>query len=629
VDPAQPAYYVETSDEASTLRVDLWDPLTDMRMELWYTVYHEYDIITRRAVVVNSSPGAVTLRSIMSATVDLPTAKHHYTMSHLSGSWARERLLTSDRLHVGTKSIHSRRGASSHQHNPFFIISDGDYSEHSGDHYAFSLVYAGGFLGHAEMTQTGHLRLAMGIDPMTFEWNLASGDAFIAPEIALAYSHTGVGEISRQLHRLMRTRLVRGNFRDRRRPTLVNSWEAMYFDVSEDRILEDLAIPAAELGIELVVLDDGWFGERNNDRSSLGDWWPNPEKFPNGLAGVAERVRALGLEFGIWMEPEMISVDSDLYRAHPDWPLHVGERPRTESRNQLVLDLSRPDVRDFVVDAVATVLTSANISYLKWDFNRHLTEAGSAYFGAAQQGEIYHRFVLGVYDIMERLVTAFPNVLFESCSGGGGRYDPALLYYMPQVWTSDNTDAIARLKIQYGTSVAYPATTMSAHVTKSPNEQNGRTTTLATRGLVALGGVFGYELDLNVLDSQEQAQIKQQLALHDRIEDVVRTGDMYRLFSPYELDPQQPRLTSWMYVAADRQRAVLFAFNSDYYELVWNNPRVVLRGLDPAMVYELYDDVQLKRYTLPGAVLMSAGVPVIFNRDGSSLFYEIIAQSKS
>jgi len=362
-------------------------------------------------------------------------------------------------------------------------VRGSQFDENHGTHFAFGFVYSGGFQIEAEVTQTGMMRVNVGFEPSSFQWTLGPDESFATPEVLLATSSKGVGEISRQLHRLTRTRLVRGHWRDLPRPVLINSWEAMYFAVTEDDIVTKLAEPAAKLGFDLVVVDDGWFGERGSDETSLGDWYVNKDKFPNGLKGVADRVNALGLQFGIWMgtyerttgaqllsqlliEPEMISVHSDLYREHPDWALHVDGRPRSEGRHQLILDLSRPDVCQFVVDAVCGVLGSANISYLKWDFNRSLTEVGSARLPASTQGEVHHRYVLGLYWCLERITKAFPKVLLESCSGGGGRYDYGILYYSPQVWTSDNTDAIARQRIQYGTSIAYPASTMSCHVSK-------------------------------------------------------------------------------------------------------------------------------------------------------------------
>ena len=459
MDQGLPAAYVEDVGEATTLQITLEDDLTGLQVQLWYTQFHQFDIVTRQAMVVNVQrvPTALVVEVLNSATIDFPVSTQGgYHFSHLSGAWARERHFVTHELTIGTSSIQSRRGASSHQHNPFALLSDGPAHEEHGENFAVNLVYSGNFLIEAEVTQTGRVRLNAGINPFNFAWRLASGARFVSPEVVLAYSGSGYGAISRQLHQLYRTRMARGFWRDLRRPILVNSWEAMYFEVTEDKIYDSLAVPAAKLGIELVVLDDGWFGERHDDTTSLGDWFVNQDKFPNGIGALAARVNALGLKFGIWMEPEMISVDSELYRAHPDWALHTGDRPRTESRNQLVLDLSRPDVCAFVVEAVSEVLSLGNIEYLKWDFNRHLTEVSSEFYPADQQGEVSHRFVLGLYGIMETLVTRFPKVLFESCSGGGGRFDPGMLFYMPQIWASDNTDGVARAKIQYGTSIPYP-----------------------------------------------------------------------------------------------------------------------------------------------------------------------------
>jgi len=620
VDSAQPAIYLESDSEATSLRLLLEDPITKLQVHLWFTIYHDYDIITRRAVIMNnqSDGSTVYVEILNSATVDFPQlTAQDWHFSQLSGSWARERHFYSRPLKLGTTSVQSRRGASSHQHNPFALFSAGiPAHEELGEHFAFNLIYSGNFLIEAEVIQTGRLRVNVGINPFNFEWRLRNGETFTSPEVVMVYSASGYGKISRQLHRIYRTRLVRGFWRDQRRPILVNSWEAMYFDVSEEKILNNLAKPAADLGIELVVLDDGWFGERNNDRTSLGDWYVNLEKFPNGIAYLANEINSMGLTFGIWMEPEMISVDSNLYRAHPDWCLHTGDRARTESRNQLVLDLSRPEVRDFIVDAVVNILGSANIQYLKWDFNRHLTEVSSEAFGIDQQGEINHRFVLGVYDVMNRITSRFPNVLFESCSGGGGRFDPAMLYYMPQVWASDNTDGVARGKIQYGTSIAYPASALGAHVSVSPNEQNGRVTSMKTRSLMAMSGTFGYELDLLELSEADKIQVREFIAIHLSVEEIVRTGDMYRLLSPFDSN-----LCAWMFVTADQTRAAVFAFNSEYYEVIWNYPRLKLRGLSPDAIYSVKPIDLVVPQRLSGRTLMSAGLVFQFNGDSESALF--------
>jgi len=623
IDPALPAVYIESETEATTLQIILQDDVTGLIVELWYTQFHGYDVITRQTVI--SSPVAaeapVFVEVLHSATVDFhaATSATGYQFSHLSGAWARERHFVSRSLGLGSTSIESRRGASSHQHNPFALLSDGPAHEEHGEHFAVNLVYSGNFLIDAEMVQTGRVRLNVGINPFNFEWKLAPGARFVSPEVVLAYSASGYGEISRQLHELYRTRLVRGVWRDLRRPILVNSWEAMYFDVSEEKIVNDLAIPAAELGIEMVVLDDGWFGERHDDTTSLGDWFVNQDKFPNGIGALAARINGLGVKFGIWMEPEMISVDSELYRAHPDWALHTGDRPRSEGRNQLVLDLSRPDVCEFILGAITDVLSLGNIEYLKWDFNRHLTEVSSEFYPADQQGEVSHRFVLGLYDILEKVHQRFPKVLIESCSGGGGRFDPGMLFYSQQIWASDNTDPVARAKIQYGTSIPYPISSIGAHVSVSPNHQTHRHTPMVTRSLMALAGTFGYELALANLTELDRHWVRTFVALFHDIDEIVRVGRMYRLLSPFETN-----LCAWMFVSRDQTRAVVMAFNTGFYERTWVYPRLRLRGLNTEAVYNVEPlNRDLSPFTASARSLSSAGLVVSYYADSLAFFYTL------
>lgn len=422
----------------------------------------------------------------------------------------------------------------------------------------------------------------MGItyNPIDFTWLLEPGESFQTPEVVMVYSDKGLNGMSQTYHQLYRTRLARGVYRDRERPILINNWEATYFNFNEEKILR-LAKTAAELGIELFVLDDGWFGKRDNDRSSLGDWFVNKQKLPNGLEGLAKNINQMGMQFGIWMEPEMVSVDSELYRKHPDWCLHVPNRPRSEGRNQLVLDYSRKEVCDYIIQAISNVLASAPISYVKWDMNRHMTEIGSAALPPERQRETVHRYMLGLYRVMEEITSRFPHILFESCSGGGGRFDPGMLYYMPQTWTSDNTDAVSRLKIQYGTSLVYPISAMGAHVSAVPNHQVHRITSLEMRGHVAMSGNFGYELDLTKLSEEEKAIVKQQVAFYKDIRRLVQFGTFYRILSPFEGNE-----TAWMFVAEDKSEAFVA-----YFRVLAeaNAPLSFLRlkGLDPNKDYEI------------------------------------------
>ncbi|WP_310830194.1 alpha-galactosidase [Paenibacillus pedocola] len=573
-----PAVYAESDEEAETLVLILEDAGAGLRAELSYTVMTGYDAIIRSARLINTGKLPLKLDRALSASLDFPHA--NYELLHLSGSWARERHVVRAPLHSGRQGIDSKRGASSHQQNPFLALLSPHAGENSGEAYGFNLVYSGNFLAEAEVDQYGSTRVTMGINPFGFQWLLEQGDSFQTPEAVLVYSDQGIGGMSRTYHRLYRQRLVRGLFRDEPRPVLINNWEATYFGFDADKI-EDIARAGQALGIELFVLDDGWFGHRDDDTTSLGDWFVDKRKLPLGLSDLAERVKRLGMQFGLWFEPEMVSPDSELYRAHPDWCLHVPDKRRSESRNQLILDLSRVEVCDYIIDAVSSVLSSAPITYVKWDMNRHMTEIGSAALPPERQGETAHRYMLGLYRVMEEITSAFPHVLFESCSGGGGRFDPGILHYMPQTWTSDNTDAVERLKIQYGTSIVYPASAMGAHISDVPNHQVHRSTPLSMRGDVAMSGNFGYELDLTKFTAEEQEEAAAQIAFYKEIRSLVQQGEMYRLLSPFEGND-----TAWMFVSADRSEALACYFQV----LAGPNPahtRLRLQGLDPAKDYVL------------------------------------------
>lgn len=575
-----PATYIENDAEADTLLIHLRDESTGLRTILSYTVFRELDVIARSARFVNEGRETIALGRALSASVDFGHSEFDFLQ--LSGSWTRERHIHKRELVPGIHRIDSKRGASSHVQNPFIALLAKGASEDQGEVYGLSLVYSGGFLGQAEVDPFGVTRVQIGLQPFDFEWRLEAGEAFQTPEAVMVRSSEGLGGMSRTYHKLYRTRLSRGEFRDKARPVLVNNWEATYFDFNAGKIKE-IAAAGQELGIELFVLDDGWFGKRDNDRSSLGDWFEDSRKLPEGLAKLANDITATGMEFGLWFEPEMVSPNSELYRAHPDWCLHVPNRSRTEARNQLILDLSREDVRDYIVDSVSKVLESAPITYVKWDMNRNMTEIGSELQAANRQRETAHRYMLGLYDVLERIVSRFPHVLFESCSGGGGRFDPGMLYYMPQTWTSDDTDAVERLKIQYGTSIVYPASSMGAHVSAVPNHQVGRITPLEMRGHVAMSGNFGYELDLTKFTEQEKAEVKSQVEQYKSLRELIQFGDFYRIKSPFEGND-----TAWAYVSEDRSQAFAAYFR------VLGEPyaplrRLKLKGLDPH-----------KRYTVEG-----------------------------
>jgi alpha-galactosidase len=537
------------------------------------------------------------LEQAMSISLDFPD--FGFDSLYLHGSWARERHVERKRLAQGITAIGSRRGASSHNMNPFFALLRPDANERQGEVYGFSLVYSGSFLAQAEVDQYGTTRFSMGIQPFDFGWRLQQGESFQTPEAIMVYSAEGIGGMSRIYHKLYRTRLCRGQHRDAQRPVLVNNWEATYFNFNADKI-EEIAKAGAELGIELFVLDDGWFGHRDSD---------NRRKLPQGLGELASRVQANGMQFGLWFEPEMVSPDSELYRAHPEWCLHVPGRRRTEARQQLILDMSRKDVQEYLYERLSDLLSSVPISYVKWDMNRNMTEIGSAALLPERQSETAHRYMLGLYALLERITSQFPHVLFESCSGGGGRFDPGMLYYMPQTWTSDDTDAVERLKIQYGTSIVYPVSTMGAHVSAVPNHQVGRITSLAFRGDVAMSGNFGYELDLSKFTDEEKEIAKAQIATYKRIRPLVQQGDMFRLRSPFE-----GHETAWMFVSEDQSEALLF-----YYQVLAepNGPIrfIKLEGLDPARDYRLEESQEV----YGGDRLMSAGLPVSLQGDFTSM----------
>lgn len=605
-----PAVYVEDEGEADTLTILLEDAQAGLRAELTYTVLEKYDAITRSVRFVNTGGEPLSLNRALSASIDFPHAD--FELLQLSGAWGRERHVVRRPLEYGLTEINSKRGASSHQHNPFLALLSPGAGEDHGEVYALSLVYSGSFRAYAEVDQFQTARAAIGINPFGFNWLLGPGEGFQTPEAVLVYSAQGIGGMSRTYHRLYRTRLARGQHRDAPRPVLINNWEATYFDFDADKI-EAIAKAGKELGIELFVLDDGWFGKRDDDTTSLGDWVVDTRKLPGGIKDLAERVNRLGLQFGLWFEPEMVSPVSQLYEAHPDWCLHVPGKRRSLGRTQLILDLSREDVCDYIIRAVGDVLRSAPISYVKWDMNRHMTEIGSALLPANRQAETAHRYMLGLYRVMERLTAEFPHVLFESCSGGGGRFDPGILHYMPQTWTSDNTDAVERLKIQYGTSIAYPASAMGSHVSAVPNHQVHRITPLATRGDVAMSGNFGYELDLTKFTPEEKELVKKQVAFYKEIRTLVQQGDMYRLLSPFEGNE-----TAWMFVSENQDEAL-----AGYFRVLAepNGPlrRLRLKGLDPDRDYVLKETGAV----YGGDRLMNAGLllPELHGDFQSKLFH--------
>ena len=589
-----PATYTETQTEAKTLILTLRDEVTEVEVQLFYTIFADWPVITRSSKVINQGGETCYLESLASLSLDLPDAD--YDWLQLSGAWARERHIKERPLQQGIQSIESTRGISSPHHNPFVALKRPETTEFSGPVLGTALVYSGNFLIQAEVDTYDVTRLQLAINPFGFEWKLAAGQSFTSPEALLVYSERGLNGMSQVFHQLFRRRLARGYWRERARPVLINNWEATYFDFSENQLLE-LAEKAQEVGVELFVLDDGWFGQRTNDRAGLGDWFVNPERLPQGLGSLAERIHGLGMQFGLWFEPEMVNKDSQLYRTHPDWLLAVPDRQPHHGRNQFVLDYSRPEVVDEIFERLSAVIEEAQLDYIKWDMNRPLTDVFSAAWPADQQGEIFHRYVLGVYNLYERLTNRYPSLLFESCSSGGGRFDPGMIYYAPQAWTSDDSDAIERLKIQYGTSLLYPLSSMGAHVSIVPNHQTNRLTPLKTRGNVAFFGSFGYELDLNQLNPEELAEVREQIAFYKHHRELIHNGTFYRLQSPFKEDGQ----TAWMLVSQDQNTALLGTFKA-LNQVNRSHQRLQLKGLAADKVYRL----EGRAYT--GAELMRVGL---------------------
>ena len=589
-----PATYTEAQTEAKTLILTLRDALTEVEVQLFYTIFADWPVIARSSKVINQGKETCYLESLTSLSLDLPDAD--YDWLQLSGAWARERHIKERPLQQGIQSIESTRGISSPHHNPFVALKRPETTEFSGPVLGAALVYSGNFLIQAEVDTYDVTRLQIGINPFGFEWKLAAGQSFTSPEALLVYSEQGLNGMSQVFHQLFRRRLARGYWRERVRPVLINNWEATYFDFSEDQLLE-LAEKAQEVGVELFVLDDGWFGQRTNDRAGLGDWFVNPERLPQGLGSLAERIHGLGMKFGLWFEPEMVNKDSQLYRTHPDWLLAVPDRQPHHGRNQFVLDYSRSEVVDEIFERLSAVIEEAQLDYIKWDMNRPLTDVFSAAWPADQQGEIFHRYVLGVYDLYERLISRYPRLLFESCSSGGGRFDPGMLYYAPQAWTSDDSDAIERLKIQYGTSLLYPLSSMGAHVSIVPNHQTNRLTPLKTRGNVAFFGSFGYELDLNQLSPEELAEVREQIAFYKCHRELIHNGTFYRLQSPFKGDGQ----TAWMVVSQDQNTALLGTFKV-LNQVNRSHQCLQLKGLAVDKVY------RLEGCDYTGAELMRVGL---------------------
>lgn len=602
-----PATFATEESGCSTLEITMYDKYADIEVVLIYTAFDKLDVITRSAVITNKSEKPFKITRALSACVDFDTDK--MDMITLNGSWARERAVERCRLHHGKQLVDSCRGESSHQNNPFVALCDNNADEDKGEVFGFNFVYSGNFYAQAEVTQHKKTRFIMGINPLDFQWLLEKGESFTCPEVVMVHSDEGIGKMSRTFHDLYRNNLIRGEYKDKRRPILINNWEATYFNFDTDKLI-DIAKEASKLGIEMLVMDDGWFGHRDSDNSSLGDWFVYEKKLKGGLKYLVDEVNKLGMKFGIWFEPEMISPDSELYKAHPDWAIQIKGRPLTLCREQYVLDYSRKEVRDHVYGMMKKILDSANIEYIKWDMNRQLTEVGSATLPAERQRELWHRYVLGVYDLMDRLTTDYPHILLENCSGGGARFDPGMLYYSPQIWCSDDTDAIERLKIQHGTSMCYPCSAMGAHVSDCPNHTVGRNTPFKTRGHVAMVGTFGYELDVTRIPQEDRDAIPAQIEEFNKFNKLVRTGDHYRIGNMFEDNTWD----AWEFVAKDKSEA-LFEFVQVLARPNERSRRIKLKGLEPEAYY--YEESEPDK-KISGAALMNAGINIakMWNGDG-------------
>ena len=574
-------------NEAETLKIILEDPVTKVELHLLYGVLEKEDIITRSVIIKNAGKAPVTVKKAQSACLDF--LHGDYDLIKFYGRHAMERNM--ERMPVSHEStrIGSRRGTSSHQYNPGVILAGKNTNEDSGSCYGMLFVYSGNFLVEAEKDQYDQTRIQMGLTDELFAYPLEAGAEFIAPEVILSYTNKGLSRLSQQYHHCIMNHICQGKYVHANRPVLINSWEAAYFDFTGDTIVE-LAKEAKALGIDMVVMDDGWFGKRNDDNSSLGDWYVNEEKLGGTLTKLIERVNAEGVKFGIWIEPEMVSEDSDLYREHPDWAITIPGRKPVRSRNQLVLDFSRKEVRDEIFKRICAVLDQGNVEYIKWDMNRSLADIYAP--------NVTYDYVLGVYDFLEKLTNRYPDILIEGCSGGGGRFDAGMLYYTPQIWCSDNTDAINRTRIQYGTSFFYPVAAMGSHVSAVPNHQTGRVTSIHTRGVAAMSGTFGYELNPALLNAKEKAEIRAQLAQYREYQELIREGDYYRLSNPF-----QDNFAAWMVVSDDRSKALVSVIRLTAEA---NPPAayVTLKGMEEDAFYR--EKTTGKVY--PGAALMEAGI---------------------
>lgn len=592
--PGLPAVYAD-ENEAETLEIDMEDPVTKVQITLFYGILPELDIITRSACIKNAGSGKIYLEKAQAACLDFVVGE--YDLISFYGRHTMERNVQRMPIGHGAQVITSRRGTSSHQYNPVMILADRETTEDAGSCYAMSFVYSGGFKGEVEKDQYNQTRALLGLSDEQFSYPVKPGEIFYVPEVVITYSNTGLAKLSQNLHNCFRTHLCRGKYRDIARPILLNSWEASYFDFDGESICQ-LAKQAADLGIEMLVMDDGWFGKRNDDNSGLGDWYVNEDKLGQSLGSLIGKINDLGLKFGIWFEPEAVNEDSDLFRRHPDWVLAVPGRDPVRARNQLVLDFSRKDVVNHVFEEMCGILDQGNIEYIKWDMNRSLSDCYSQV--TKDQGRVMHDYVLGLYDFLERLVQRYPDILLEGCSGGGGRFDAGMLYYTPQIWCSDNSDALDRIRIQYGTSFGYPMSAVGAHVSAVPNHQTGRVTPFHTRGVAAMAGSFGYELDPKKLSDEEKYEIREQISEYKKYASLVQNGLYYRLTNPFERE-----VGAWEFISEDASEVLVNAVMLEVHGNMTVN-YIRLKGLTAGCMYQ--EEKSGKIY--PSDALMETGIPL-------------------
>lgn len=589
-----PAVYADES-EAETLEIVLKDKYSDIEVTLRYGVLPKLDIITRCASVANNTSEPVVLTKAASLCLDIPHGEWEWV--HFHGRHAMERLTERMPLCHGIQESSSTRGTSSHHQNPTVLLCSPDCTETSGSCIGAALMYSGSFQTKIQLDQMEQVRLVMGINPELFRWELKPSEVFDTPEVIMSYSSNGMEKLSHNFHKVIREHVCRGKYKLAERPVLINNWEATYFDFNEEKILK-IAEQAAALGVDMLVLDDGWFGKRNDDCSGLGDWFVNEKKLCGGLGSLAEKIKKMGMKFGLWFEPEMVSEDSELYRTHPEWAIQIPSRKPIRSRYQLVLDMTNPDVREYLFNSISKILRSAGISYVKWDMNRSICDHYTPCLSADDQGEISHRYVLGLYKLLERLTSEFPDVLFEGCSGGGGRFDAGMLYYCPQIWCSDDTDAYERTKIQYGTSFFYPVSAVGSHISAVPNHQTGRTTPIETRAVTAMAGSFGYELDLNTLSDSEKQEVRKQITRFKKYGRLIHNGLYYRLS-----DPMNDKFAVWEFVSEDKKEVLV---NGVIFRTEPNRTQylIKLRGLLPDADYRLDDSGMVYK----GSALMNGGI---------------------